>query len=63
MSTARDSVISTPELLELTLSHLLRMQDLVITALLVRKMWLALMLTPTLQRVLFFHPDPLSAPV
>ncbi|KAJ7834790.1 hypothetical protein B0H14DRAFT_3461803 [Mycena olivaceomarginata] len=48
MSITRDSVISTPELLELTLSHLLRMRDLFVT-------------TPL--RVLFFHPDPLSAPV
>ncbi|KAJ7834803.1 hypothetical protein B0H14DRAFT_2319035, partial [Mycena olivaceomarginata] len=62
MSTARDSVISTPVLLELTLSHL-PMRDLLVTAPLVNKTWLALTLTPTLQRALFFQPDPLSPPM
>jgi len=56
MSTAKDSVISTPELLELTLSHL-PMRDLLVTAPLVNKTWQALTLTPTLQRVLFFQAD------
>ncbi|KAJ7241503.1 hypothetical protein B0H12DRAFT_1326241 [Mycena haematopus] len=57
MSTSQDAVISTPELLELTLSHL-PIRDLLITAPLVSKTWQAIILTPALQRALFFQPDP-----
>ncbi|KAJ7916298.1 hypothetical protein B0H13DRAFT_1998205, partial [Mycena leptocephala] len=49
--------ISTPELLELTLSHL-PMRDLLVTAPRVSKTWQATTLCPTLQRALFFQPDP-----
>ncbi|KAJ7228139.1 hypothetical protein GGX14DRAFT_611447 [Mycena pura] len=56
MSPAQDAVISTPELLELTLLHL-PMRDLLVTAPLVSKAWQALTLTPALQRALFFEPD------
>ncbi|KAF7360605.1 putative MFS transporter [Mycena venus] len=62
MSTAKASVISTPELLEITLTHL-PMRDLLVTAPLVSKTWHAATLTPALQRALFFQPAPLSAPV
>ncbi|KAF8215240.1 hypothetical protein K438DRAFT_1660086, partial [Mycena galopus ATCC 62051] len=57
MSKSQDTVISTLELLEIILSHL-GMRDLLTTAPLVSKMWQALTLTPTLQRALFFQPDP-----
>ncbi|KAJ7916295.1 hypothetical protein B0H13DRAFT_1998200 [Mycena leptocephala] len=57
MSTAKDTVISTPELLELTLSHL-PMRDLLVTAPRVSKTWQATTLCPTLQQALFFQPDP-----
>ncbi|KAJ7890903.1 hypothetical protein B0H14DRAFT_3428779 [Mycena olivaceomarginata] len=59
MSAARETVISTPELLEATLSHL-PMHDLLVSAPLVSKMWQATTLTPILQRALFFQPDPSS---
>ncbi|KAJ6464461.1 hypothetical protein C8R45DRAFT_1107358 [Mycena sanguinolenta] len=57
MSNSQDAVLSTPELLELTLSHLL-IRDLLVTAQLVCKTWHSLILTPALQRALFFAPDP-----
>ncbi|KAJ7445053.1 hypothetical protein FB451DRAFT_1293221 [Mycena latifolia] len=56
MSTAKVTVMSTPELLELTLP----MRDLLVTAPLVCKMWQAMTLSPSLQRALFFQPDPSS---
>ncbi|KAJ7348323.1 hypothetical protein DFH08DRAFT_865784 [Mycena albidolilacea] len=62
MSNALVVVMSTPELLELTLSHL-PMRDLLVTAPLVSKTWQALTLTPALQRALFFQPDPSSLSV
>ncbi|KAF7360675.1 F-box domain protein [Mycena venus] len=64
MSTTKDTIISTPELLELTLIHL-PMRDLLVTTPLVCKMWQAgITLTPALQRTLFFQPDPsASAPI
>ncbi|KAJ7270544.1 hypothetical protein C8J57DRAFT_1065852 [Mycena rebaudengoi] len=62
MSTAQDTVISTPELLELALSHL-PMRDLLINAPLVCKMWQEITLAPSLQRALFFQADPISEPV
>ncbi|KAJ7899782.1 hypothetical protein B0H13DRAFT_2196034, partial [Mycena leptocephala] len=54
---ARDSVIQTPELVEHTLA-LLPIRDLLVTAPLVSKMWQAITLSPSLQRALFFEPDP-----
>ncbi|KAJ6564620.1 hypothetical protein B0H19DRAFT_1026259 [Mycena capillaripes] len=54
---ARDEVISTPELLEQTLACL-PMRDLLVVAPLVSKAWQATTLSPTLQRALFFEPDP-----
>jgi hypothetical protein len=62
MSTAQDTVISMPELLEHILAHL-PMRDLLVTAPRVSKMWQAITLAPTLQRALFFQPDPTSAPI
>jgi len=63
MSLAQDAAISTPELLELILFHL-PMRDLLVTAPLINKRWQALTLAPTLQRALFFEPDPIvSKPV
>ncbi|KAJ7466756.1 hypothetical protein B0H11DRAFT_2047596 [Mycena galericulata] len=62
MSTAKNTVISTPELLELTLAQL-PMRDLLLTAPLVSKTWQAITFSPTLQRALFFEPDPSSEPV
>ncbi|KAJ7607083.1 hypothetical protein DFH06DRAFT_1250145 [Mycena polygramma] len=59
MSTAQDAVSSTPELLERILA-LLPMQNLLVTAPLVSKTWQATTLTPLLQRILFFQPDPTS---
>ncbi|KAJ7227784.1 hypothetical protein C8J57DRAFT_1388566 [Mycena rebaudengoi] len=69
---AQDTVISTPELLELTLSHM-PMRDLLVTAPLVCKMWQEIILhqpfdkyadvAPSLQRALFFQADPISEPV
>ncbi|KAJ7809845.1 hypothetical protein B0H14DRAFT_1494088 [Mycena olivaceomarginata] len=56
MATARDEVISTPELLEHTLAHL-PMRDLLTVAPLVSKTWLAITISPALQRALFFQPD------
>ncbi|KAJ7606946.1 hypothetical protein DFH06DRAFT_1309691 [Mycena polygramma] len=56
MSTVQETVISTPELLELILSHL-TMRDLLVTAPLVCKTWQFTTLTPTLQRALFFQAD------
>ncbi|KAJ7791352.1 hypothetical protein B0H14DRAFT_2395695, partial [Mycena olivaceomarginata] len=49
-------------LLELILSHL-PTRDLLVTTPLVSKTWLALTLTPALQRALFFQPDTLSTPL
>ncbi|KAJ6584376.1 hypothetical protein B0H19DRAFT_1104870 [Mycena capillaripes] len=59
MSPAQDTVLSTPELLELVLAHV-PMRDLLVSAPRVSKTWRALTLTPTLQRILFFQPDPSS---
>jgi hypothetical protein len=59
LSTAHNTVISTPELLELILSHL-PMRDLLMTAPLVNKTWQSITLTPSVQRALFFEPDPSS---
>ncbi|KAJ7123579.1 hypothetical protein C8R44DRAFT_784034 [Mycena epipterygia] len=59
MSSAKDTVISTPELLELILARL-PMRNLLITAPLVSKAWQELTLCPALQRALFFKPDPSS---
>ncbi|KAJ7776844.1 hypothetical protein DFH07DRAFT_766548 [Mycena maculata] len=61
MTAAKDTVISAPELLELTLAQL-PMRDLLATVPLVSRMWHAITLSPTLQRTLFFEPDPLSEP-
>ncbi|KAF7364624.1 F-box domain protein [Mycena venus] len=60
MSTAKDTVIHTPELLEITLSYL-PMRDLLVTAPLVCKTWQALTVTPALQRALFLLPEPPNA--
>ncbi|KAF7344859.1 F-box domain-containing protein [Mycena venus] len=57
MFSAQESVISTPELLEHTLS-LLPLRDLLVTAPLVSRTWRTMALSPTLQRTLFFDPDP-----
>ncbi|KAJ6540517.1 hypothetical protein B0H19DRAFT_850384, partial [Mycena capillaripes] len=57
MSTAKDRVIATPELLELILSQL-PIRDLLLFAPLVSKRWQAVTCTPVLQRALFFEPDP-----
>ncbi|KAJ7864240.1 hypothetical protein B0H14DRAFT_2505078 [Mycena olivaceomarginata] len=56
MSRARNIVISMPELLEHTLTHL-PMHDLLVAAPLVSKRWQAITLSPALQRALFFEPD------
>ncbi|KAJ7092263.1 hypothetical protein B0H15DRAFT_749104, partial [Mycena belliarum] len=53
---ARDTVLATPELVELVLSQL-PMRDLLLRAPLVCKMWHATTLSPDLQRALFFAPD------
>ncbi|KAJ7187327.1 F-box domain-containing protein [Mycena filopes] len=55
--TAQETALSTPELLELILSQL-PLRDLLVTAPRVCKLWTAVTLTPTLQRALFFQPDP-----
>ncbi|KAK7039734.1 putative MFS transporter [Favolaschia claudopus] len=60
-STAQDTVISSPELLEVVLSHL-PMHDLLCIAPLVNKTWQATTTTPFLQRVLFFESDPSADP-
>ncbi|KAJ7162768.1 hypothetical protein C8R43DRAFT_991319 [Mycena crocata] len=60
MSTARDTVLSTPELLEHILTQL-PMRDLLVRAPLVSKTWQAITLTPTVQRALFFLPEAPSA--
>ncbi|KAJ7717799.1 hypothetical protein B0H16DRAFT_1610305 [Mycena metata] len=57
MSTARDAVISSPELVELILARM-PMRDLLVAAPRVSKTWNAITLTPTLQRILFFQPAP-----
>ncbi|KAJ7478352.1 hypothetical protein FB451DRAFT_1241841 [Mycena latifolia] len=58
MSTARDTVMSTPELLERILAQL-PLRYLLVAAPLVCKAWQAIIsLSPTLQRALFFQPDP-----
>ncbi|KAJ6505378.1 hypothetical protein C8R45DRAFT_1209147 [Mycena sanguinolenta] len=59
MSTTRDQVIATPELLELILKQL-PMRNLLVTAPLVSKAWQTTTLTPALQRALFLLPDPSS---
>jgi len=59
MSTGRDTVICTPELLELILWHL-PMRHLLVAAPLVSQTWRAITLTPALQCALFFRPDPFS---
>ncbi|KAK7044353.1 hypothetical protein R3P38DRAFT_3176615 [Favolaschia claudopus] len=61
MSTAQDTVMSSPELLELILAHL-PMRDLLCIAPLVSKTWQATATTPSLQRVLFFESDPSADP-
>ncbi|KAK7044358.1 putative f-box domain protein [Favolaschia claudopus] len=61
MSTAQDTVFSSPELLELILSHL-SMRDLLCTAPLVSKTWQATTKSPSLQRILFFESDPSADP-
>ncbi|KAK7038325.1 putative f-box domain protein [Favolaschia claudopus] len=61
MSTAQDSVLLTPELLELILCHL-PIRHLLVTAPLVCKYWRDLTLTPALQRALFFEPDNSTSP-
>ncbi|KAJ7777933.1 hypothetical protein DFH07DRAFT_1036310 [Mycena maculata] len=62
MSTNKDTPISTPELLELILAQL-PIRDLLVTAPLICTMWWAITLSPTLQRALFFEPDPSSSPI
>ncbi|KAJ7268082.1 hypothetical protein B0H12DRAFT_1320651 [Mycena haematopus] len=62
MSTAQDQVIATPELLELILAQL-PTRDLLVSASVVSKTWQATTRTPTLQRTLFFLPNPSSEPV
>jgi hypothetical protein len=57
MSTAKDKVIITPELLELILSQL-PIRNLFLVAPLVSKTWQAVARTPVLQRAIFFEPDP-----
>ncbi|KAJ6508651.1 hypothetical protein C8R45DRAFT_448958 [Mycena sanguinolenta] len=54
-------VLSTPELLEQILVQL-PLRDLLVAAPLVSKTWRAVTLSPTLQRALFFEPDPLASP-
>ncbi|KAJ6508681.1 hypothetical protein C8R45DRAFT_449819 [Mycena sanguinolenta] len=53
-------VLSTPELLEQILVQL-PIRDLLVAAPLVSKTWHAVTLSPTLQRTLFFEPDPLAS--
>ncbi|KAJ7244134.1 hypothetical protein B0H12DRAFT_1236182 [Mycena haematopus] len=55
------AVLSTPELLEKILVHL-PIRTLLVTAPLVSKTWHAATLSPTLQRALFFAPDPSASP-
>ncbi|KAJ6585710.1 hypothetical protein B0H19DRAFT_1110560 [Mycena capillaripes] len=60
MSSAKDTVISTTELLE----HILErppMRALLVTAPLVSKTWQAITLTSAFQRALFLQPDPASS--
>ncbi|KAJ7236358.1 hypothetical protein C8J57DRAFT_1728271, partial [Mycena rebaudengoi] len=57
MSTAQDEVISTAELLELILAQL-PLNILLATIPLVNRTWQSATLSPTLQRALFFQPDP-----
>ncbi|KAJ7808517.1 hypothetical protein B0H14DRAFT_3152041 [Mycena olivaceomarginata] len=57
MSTAQDTMISTPELLEATLLQL-PMRDLLVTAPRISKTWHAVTLSPIIQRALFFETDP-----
>lgn len=54
MATPTDTMISTPELLEQTLTT---MRDLLTVAPLVSRTWQAITLSSELQRVLFFEPD------
>ncbi|KAJ7763383.1 hypothetical protein B0H16DRAFT_1311169 [Mycena metata] len=56
MFPAQETVLATPELLELILARL-PMHDLLVTASRVSKMWNAVTRTPPLQRALFFLPD------
>ncbi|KAJ7607089.1 hypothetical protein DFH06DRAFT_1149563 [Mycena polygramma] len=59
VSPATDTVLSTPELLEHILASL-SIRYLLTIAPLVSKTWQAVALTPRLQRILFFQPDPAS---
>ncbi|KAJ6489911.1 hypothetical protein C8R45DRAFT_1213320 [Mycena sanguinolenta] len=56
MSTAQETTISTPELLEHTLAYL-SMGDLLVVSPLVSKAWQTITLSPV---ALFFEPDPAS---
>ncbi|KAJ7763375.1 hypothetical protein B0H16DRAFT_1311113 [Mycena metata] len=56
MFPTQETVLATPELLELILVRL-PMRDLLVTASRVSKMWNAVTRTPPLQRALFFLPD------
>ncbi|KAJ6506835.1 hypothetical protein C8R45DRAFT_797092, partial [Mycena sanguinolenta] len=56
MSPPQESVLATPELLELILSQL-PMRDLLVTAIRISKTWHATTLTPSLQCALFFLPS------
>ncbi|KAJ7609447.1 hypothetical protein FB45DRAFT_367692 [Roridomyces roridus] len=58
--TARDTVMSTPELLSLILARL-PMRDLLIAAPFVSKTWRDITVTPVVQRALFFIPEPPSS--
>ncbi|KAJ6506831.1 hypothetical protein C8R45DRAFT_512263 [Mycena sanguinolenta] len=60
MSPPQESVLATPELLELILSQL-PMRDLLVTAIRISKTWHATTLTPSLQRALFFLPSSSSS--
>ncbi|KAJ6585709.1 hypothetical protein B0H19DRAFT_842999, partial [Mycena capillaripes] len=60
MSTAQETVIFTPELLEQILARL-PMRALLVTTPLVSKTWQAITLTTAFQRALFFQADPASS--
>ncbi|KAJ7108396.1 hypothetical protein C8R43DRAFT_1044225 [Mycena crocata] len=61
MSIARDTVLSTTEILSQILAQL-PMRDLLLKVPLVCSTWQATILTPALQRALFFQPDFAIAP-
>ncbi|KAK7039769.1 hypothetical protein R3P38DRAFT_3468746 [Favolaschia claudopus] len=61
MATPQDTVISSPELLELILSHL-PMRDLLCIAPFVSKVWQATTTTLYLQHILYFEPDASADP-